>query len=146
MTRLVIATLTTLSLLLCVACSSSSDQTQYPDDEDILYIETDSLIAETHAVMVVNSQHRTVVQRDSSGCILTVFGLGCGTAANSKAVLHGERAVIERHRTLVNQVVEFDFRVLDNESAVILVGGILLTARNVDTVGSRVGSRVGKNQ
>lgn len=46
MTRLVIATLTTLSLLLCVACSSSSDQTQYPDDEDILYIETDSLIAE----------------------------------------------------------------------------------------------------
>lgn len=46
MTRLVIAHLTALSMLLCVACSSSPRDAQHPDDEDILYIETDSLRAE----------------------------------------------------------------------------------------------------
>ena len=48
MQRTALTTLLILTMLLWVACTSSPDKTQYPDDEEILYIETDSLIAESN--------------------------------------------------------------------------------------------------
>lgn len=45
------------TLLYWVACTSPSGENQYPDDEDILYIETDSLLAESHEEEVQMSRH-----------------------------------------------------------------------------------------
>lgn len=52
-----LAIILTLALLLCVACTSSPEKTQYPDDEEILYIETDSLLAESSMEQEHVSRH-----------------------------------------------------------------------------------------
>ena len=52
-----LAIILTLALLLWVACTSSPDKTQYPDDEEILYIETDSLLAESSMEQEHVSRH-----------------------------------------------------------------------------------------
>ncbi|MBO7317377.1 MAG: hypothetical protein J6U43_01475 [Bacteroidales bacterium] len=57
MKRLAIASILLLLPLLWVACSTSSSDTQYPDDEDILYIETDSLRAENSIEIEQMSRH-----------------------------------------------------------------------------------------
>ena len=58
MQRTALTTLLFLTMLLWVACSSSPDNTQYPDDEEILYIETDSLIAESNLEQEHVSRHK----------------------------------------------------------------------------------------
>ena len=52
-----LAIILTLALLLCGACTSSPEKTQYPDDEEILYIETDSLLAESSMEQEHVSRH-----------------------------------------------------------------------------------------
>ena len=47
-----------LAMLLWVACSSPSDKNPYPDDEEILYIETDSLLAEQNVEIEYMSRHK----------------------------------------------------------------------------------------
>ena len=54
----IIITLLLLSQLMWMACSSSTDKEAYPDDEDILYIETDSLLAESNIEQEQVSRHR----------------------------------------------------------------------------------------
>ncbi len=53
-----IAFILLFSQLLWVACSSSADKEAYPDDEDILYIESDSLLAESNFEQEHVSRHR----------------------------------------------------------------------------------------
>ena len=52
-----LAIILTLALLLWVACTSSPENTQYPDDEEIIYIETDSLLAESSMEQEHVSRH-----------------------------------------------------------------------------------------
>ena len=99
----------------------------------------DGLVAQAHAVMVVDDQLGTVVQADGSGCILAGLGLGCGTAAHCEAILNGQGAAIHGDGALVDQIIQLNVGVLNDQSAVVLVVGILLTAGDMDTSGCIVG-------
>ena len=52
-----IAIVVLLSLYFVACNTSSNDTTQYPDDEDIMYIETDSLLAESNIEQVEVSRN-----------------------------------------------------------------------------------------
>ena len=101
----------------------------------------DSLVAETHAVMIVNNYLGIVVQGNCRSCIFTAFGFGCGTAANTESALHGQRGVVKGHITLVNQVSQIDIRVNDLNRTVCLGSRSCLSAGYVDAVIATCGGR-----
>ncbi|MBR3951634.1 MAG: hypothetical protein IKJ79_07030 [Bacteroidaceae bacterium] len=57
MQRFAFITLIILSMLLWAACTSAPDNTLYPDDEEILYIENDSLLNESNMEQEHVSRH-----------------------------------------------------------------------------------------
>ena len=101
---------------------------------------SDTLMAQTHAVMVAHNQLGIVVQSHDDSSIHTGLGLGSGTAANTEAVLHGQGSVVQSDIALSKHVIQHDGGIIDDQGAIILVGSVLLTAGNIDAVSSVVGS------
>ena len=90
--------------------------------------------------MIVNNYLRTVCKIKSCSSVYAAFGFGSGTTANAEAILNGKSGVVKSHRTLINKEIKFDCRVVNNKSTVVLVGSILFTSGNVETVRRAIGS------